>query len=620
MSAHLLILIVFPIIVSSQDQLNFFKCSDDVYPPGSPFESALGRLLSNLTTLPMKSPFLYSALSSSLIHGFAQCRPDASTAACANCLLQSSSMLSNAAGGDCGRSLSAALYQDLCLLRYSNANISASLDETLVGFIPSWLNLSNPGNFSRRLAELMGKISWDAAMSPVKFAAGMSEVGDLLNQQIYGMVWCKLDLKTYDCFQCLLSAVGRFDFTKAGGRVYEMSCLVRFEVYTFVDPSFIKPLTSPELLGAGVRSENITTSEGESGQSRESSKEKALLIVSISEGMALVLSSLLFLVVLFRKKRTSSIASIDHDADEEEMRRDRPLLLDFGIISSATSNFSEVHKLGEGGFGPVYKGILNNGEEIAVKRLSKTSGQGIVELENEVAFVAKLQHRNLVRLLGCCLEKMEKLLVYEFLPNTSLDKHLFDSDRKIKLDWGTRYKIIDGIAQGLLYLHEDSRVRIIHCDMKASNVLLDGNMNPKISDFGLAKLFGMDEAEGNTMRIAGTYGYMAPEYALRGLYSTKSDVYSYGVLVLEIVAGRRNIYLDESVDSIDLLKFVWKNWKEGRALQAVDESLGDRYMPQQALRCIQIGLLCIQEDPAQRPSMASVAVMLSSYSCKLPEP
>lgn len=396
---------------------------------------------------------------------------------------------------------------------------------------------------------------------------------------------------------------------------------MRFELYTFVDPSYIKSLTSPELLGAGGRSENITTREGESGQSGESSKEKALLVVAISEGVALVLSSLFFLVVLLRKKHAVSISSIiDHDAVDEDMRRDRPLLLDFGIISSATSNFSEVHKLGEGGFGPVYKGVLSNGEEIAVKRLSKTSGQGIIELENEVAFVAKLQHRNLVKLLGCCLEKMEKILVYEFLPNTSLDKHLFDSDRKIQLDWGTRYKIIDGIAQGLLYLHEDSRVRIIHCDMKASNVLLDGNMNPKISDFGLAKLFGMDEAEGNTMRIAGTYGYMAPEYALRGLYSTKSDVYSYGVLVLEIVGGRRNIYRDESVDSIDLLKFVWKKWKEGRALEAVDGSLKDRYIPQQALRCIQIGLLCIQEDPAQRPSMASVVVMLNSFSCNLPEP
>lgn len=610
-------ILFFPSIASSQSDLIFTLCSDNLYTSGSPYESALQRLLANLTASAPKSTLLYSSLSDFLIFGFAQCRSDASSIACANCLRLSSSKLTNAANGGCGRSLSAAAYQDMCLLRYSNTNFSASLDENIVGYLPSLLKSSNQSDFSRRVAELMGKISWDASTTLTRLAAGVAEAGDAQVQNIYGLVWCTRDLVSNDCFQCLMSAVGKLPLAMVGGRVFEMSCILRFEEYIFFDSSLIKSQNSPELLPAGFRSDNITADAGENG---ESSNSKALLIVAISEGIALMLSYLAFLVLLLRKRDKLSIAPIKHDTNTEEMGKDKSLLLDFSVISSATGNFSEEYKLGEGGFGPVYKGVLIDGEEIAVKRLSKTSGQGVIELKNEVAFVAKLQHRNLVRLLGCCLEKEEKLLVYEFLPNTSLDKHLFDSDHKIQLDWGTRYKIIEGIAQGLVYLHEDSRVRIIHCDMKASNILLDGNMNPKISDFGMAKLFGMDEAQLNTSRIAGTYGYMAPEYALRGFYSTKSDVFSYGVLILEIVTGRKNIYHDESVEFADLLSFVWRKWKQGEALQAVDQSLGDRYMPKQALRCLQIGLLCIQEDPAQRPSMASLVVMLSSYSLVLPEP
>ncbi|KAK0579377.1 hypothetical protein LWI29_025359 [Acer saccharum] len=158
-----------------------------------------------------------------------------------------------------------------------------------------------------------------------------------------------------------------------------------------------------------------------------------------------------------------------------------------------------------GGFGEVYKGVLPNGQEIAVKRLSKRSGQGVEEFKNEVVVVAKLQHRNLVRLQGFCLEGEEKILVYEFVPNKSLDYFLFDLEKQRQLDWNTRYKIIGGIARGILYLHEDSRLRIIHRDLKASNVLLDGDMNPKIADFGMARIFGVDQTQGNTNRIVGTY-------------------------------------------------------------------------------------------------------------------
>ncbi|ONI12987.1 hypothetical protein PRUPE_4G196000 [Prunus persica] len=215
-------------------------------------------------------------------------------------------------------------------------------------------------------------------------------------------------------------------------------------------------------------------------------------------------------------------------------------LFSLSTIATATDNFSFNKKLGEGGFGPVYKGRLVDGQEIAVKRLSQSSGQGSNEFKTEVRLIAKLQHRNLVRLLGCCIEGEEKLLIYEHMPNKSLDFYIFDQTQSRLLYWSKRFHIICGIARGLLYLHQDSRLRIIHRDLKASNVLLDKEMNPKISDFGLAKTFGGDQNEGVTRTVVGTYGYMAPEYAIDGQFSVKSDVFSFGILLLEIVSGKRS--------------------------------------------------------------------------------
>ncbi|PNY00299.1 G-type lectin S-receptor-like serine/threonine-protein kinase [Trifolium pratense] len=282
-------------------------------------------------------------------------------------------------------------------------------------------------------------------------------------------------------------------------------------------------------------------------------------------------------------------------------------------IIDATNDFSNDNKLGEGGFGPVYKGILAPERQvIAVKRLSGSSKQGTKEFKNEVILCAKLQHRNLVKVLGCCIQGKERMLIYEYMPNKSLDSFLFDSAQKKLLDWSTRFNIICGIARGLLYLHQDSRLRIIHRDLKPSNILLDSDMNPKISDFGLAKICGDEQVEGNTNKVVGTHGYMAPEYAIDGVFSIKSDVFSFGILLLEIVSGRKNKGISYPRNNDNLVGKAWRLWKEGNSKELVDDCFGESYILSEALRCIQVGLLCLQQHPSDRPNMVSVLAMLTN--------
>ncbi|GER53365.1 S-locus lectin protein kinase family protein [Striga asiatica] len=332
----------------------------------------------------------------------------------------------------------------------------------------------------------------------------------------------------------------------------------------------------------------------------------------------------LALFVWKRKKKTRKLRKEGGLEESTEKEFELPIY-DLSIVAKSTDDFSNSNKLGEGGFGPVYKGKLENGMEIAVKRLSETSSQGLDEFKNEVICIAKLQHRNLVKLLGCCIQGEEKMLLYEYMPNKSLDLILFGENllstyktKKQLLDWPKRFDIINGISKGLLYLHQDSHLRIIHRDLKASNVLLDNELNPKISDFGMARIFGGNETEAKTKRVVGTYGYMSPEYAGDGLFSLKSDVYSFGVLVLEIVTGQRNRGFQHKDHHHNLLGHAWMLYKEGRPLELIDHDILSTVSLNELLKSIHVALLCVQHCPQDRPCMSSVVLMLGS-SGVLPE-
>lgn len=295
------------------------------------------------------------------------------------------------------------------------------------------------------------------------------------------------------------------------------------------------------------------------------------------------------------------------------------LFFELRALQIATNFFSDLNMLGHGGFGPVYKGLMPDGQEVAVKKLSLESRQGLREFTNEVKLLLKVQHKNLVMLLGCCIEGPEKMLVYEYLQNKSLDYFLFDKRKSASLDWAHRFQIITGIGRGLLYLHEEAPLRIIHRDIKASNILLDEQLNPKISDFGLARLFPGDDTHFNTLRISGTHGYMAPEYAMRGYLSVKTDVFSFGVLLLEIVSGRKNFDRLLGSGKTDLLSYAWELFQAKKTLELLDASLVE-CNPDEAAMCIQLGLLCCQAIVSDRPDMNSIYLMLSSDSFILPKP
>ncbi|XP_059663296.1 probable LRR receptor-like serine/threonine-protein kinase At1g07650 isoform X2 [Cornus florida] len=335
-------------------------------------------------------------------------------------------------------------------------------------------------------------------------------------------------------------------------------------------------------------------------------KIHAPVVVGIVAGAVLIV--LLILGILWRKGWLGGKLSADKEFRGLDLQTG---LFTLRQIKAATKNFDAANKIGEGGFGSVYKGLLSDGTVIAVKQLSSKSKQGNREFVNEIGMISALQHPNLVKLYGCCVEGNQLLLIYEYMENNCLSRALFgrDATSKLKLDWFTRQKICVGIARGLTYLHEESRLKIVHRDIKTSNVLLDKDLNAKISDFGLAKL-NEDGKTHISTRVAGTIGYMAPEYAMRGYLTDKADVYSFGVVALEIVSGKSNTNYRPKEDFVYLLDWAYVLQERGSLLELVDPDLGSEYSSEEAMVMLNVALLCTNASPTLRPTMSQAVSML----------
>ncbi|XP_028767786.1 putative receptor-like protein kinase At4g00960 [Neltuma alba] len=595
-------LCILPILISqvtAQPEFLYHYCNEGNgnYTANSAYQTNLNTLLSNIASNTEIDYGFYNfsyGQNSDKVNAIGLCRGDVALDICRSCLNDSRTLLTRL----CPNQMEAIGFYDNCMLRYSNRSIFNTVENLPSFCMWNIKNATGVDQFNKALRNLLDGLSRTASSgsSLRKFAAANAEGPDF--QTLYGLVQCTPDLSSDQCSDCLVEAISglpQCSGGKIGGRILRPSCNFRYEDYRFFNAT----------------SDSTPPSEGKSNTSRT--------IIAIVVPIASVIVLLVLVCICLRMRKPRKHIKNDEFEADGEMRSSETLHLNYDAIIAATNNFSEENKLGQGGFGPVYKGKLIGGQEIAVKRLSGNSSQGDKEFKNEVLLVAKLQHRNLVRLLGFCLERQERLLVYEFIPHKSLDCFIFDPIKRAQLSWETRYKIVGGIARGLLYLHEDSRLRVIHRDLKASNVLLDAEMNAKISDFGMARLVGRDQTQDNTSKVVGTFGYMAPEYVLHGQFSVKTDVFSFGVLVLEIVTGRKNSEVFEGENAENLVSFAWRKWREGTATSIVDPAImgGSR---DEIMRCIHIGLLCVQDDVADRPTMASVEVMLNSYSATFPLP
>ncbi|GLJ18781.1 hypothetical protein SUGI_0335320 [Cryptomeria japonica] len=464
---------------------------------------------------------------------------------------------------------------------------------------------------------------------------------------IYGLAQCRRDMSADECSQCVFLAGQNLLQTCRGNSAVNIlsGCFVRYETYNFYSSLDCKK-------GTAVECQNINSPEPRRSWGtlrlwlllsalfdcqffswgrffRKQTPNPSNNPVHSISGTA---SMFMALAVVLRKGRKTNWLNRNVDLQQKDedisvaaygAMPELRLRYKFETLQSCTGNFNQENKLGQGAFGSVYKGVLPNDKEIAVKRLLFfNKDRGVKEFLNEVNMISNVRHKNLVKLLGCSVKDTERLLVYEYLPNKSLDYHLFDPISRKVLNWEKRFEIIVGAAAGLAYLHHESEIRIIHRDIKASNILLDQNFKPKIADFGLARHFTEGQTHVST-GIAGTLGYMAPEYIVLGQLTEKADIFSFGVLVLEIMSGRKNNHSKSTQDIQSLSHEMWKHFMSNTVSKALDpiilESCG-KGGEKQLYCAVHVGLLCTQASPALRPSMAQVVQMLISHNPNLPAP
>ncbi|RWR84643.1 cysteine-rich receptor-like protein kinase 2 isoform X2 [Cinnamomum micranthum f. kanehirae] len=509
-----------------------------------------------------------------------QCRDYLSSADCLSCFSTAEVLIRN-----CSAANGARVIYDGCFLRYES---NGFFDQgTMIGNAGYCDNttLSSDGSFGGTVDGLLKDLS--TATPRMNGYFGAAKRGN-----VYGVAQCARTVSTTACEQCLNVAYGNINGCPpdGGGRSVDAGCFLRYSVASFF-------------------SDNQTTDLAPFLSSGSSSNKKAAIIGGVVGGAVFVLLLLLIVVYLVRRKKTQRTHK-RNILGTTELRG--PVIYHYKDLKFATKNFSEEYKLGEGGFGDVYKGVLKNGNTVAVKKLMiGESRMAKANFESEVKLISNVHHRNLIRLLGCCNKGPELMLVYEYMANSSLDKFLFGDKRGI-LNWKHRFNIIVGTARGLAYLHDEFHVRIIHRDIKSSNILLDDDFQPKIADFGLARLLPEDQSHLST-KFAGTLGYTAPEYAIHGQLSEKVDTYSYGVVVLEIVSGRKSNDVKLEPVTQYLLEWAWKLYESNELMKLVDERLDpSEYQTEQVKRVMEVALMCTQSSVASRPSMSEIVVLLLS--------
>ncbi|XP_059445129.1 cysteine-rich receptor-like protein kinase 2 [Corylus avellana] len=439
-----------------------------------------------------------------------------------------------------------------------------------------------------------------AAPNQKGYARAQVTVTGAVNESAYVLADCWRSLNASSCRQCLDNASSSiFECLPwSEGRALYTGCFMRYS-----DKDFLNK-------------------QPRNGSSRGTT---IVIVVSVVSSVVVLVVGIAIGVYIWKRRHIQKKRRGSNDARKlVKTLNDSSLNFKYSTIEKATGAFNDANKLGQGGFGTVYKGVLPDGREIAVKRLFFNNRHRAADFYNEVNMISSVEHKNLVRLLGCSCSGPESLLIYEFLHNTSLDRFIFDTNRGKVLNWEKRYEIIVGTAEGLVYLHENSKIRIIHRDIKASNILLDSRLRAKIADFGLARSFQEDKSHISTA-IAGTLGYMAPEYLAHGQLTEKVDVYSFGVLVLEIVTGRQNNRSKTSEYSDSLVTITWKHFRSGTVEQLYDPNMmlhnhQDRNVTNEVCRVMHIGLLCTQEAPSLRPTMSKALQMLTKKEEHLPAP
>ncbi|CAI9300086.1 unnamed protein product [Lactuca saligna] len=422
------------------------------------------------------------------------------------------------------------------------------------------------------------------------------------NESVFVMAECWRTLSPADCRKCLENASAAISkcLPSSEGRALNTGCFMRYS-----DRDFLNPV---EVI-----------------QRSNNRGKMVAVIVSIVSSVVVLVVALTIVLYIRRRRYIQYRRRGSYDAEKlAKILTNSSLNFKYSTIEKATANWNDSNKLGQGGFGTVYKGVLSDGREIAVKRLYVNNKFRVADFYNEVNIISSVEHKNLVRLLGCSCSGPESILVYEYLPNMSLDRFIFDETKGRTLNWEKRFEIIIGTTEGLVYLHENTKTRIIHRDIKAANILLDLRLRAKIADFGLARSFQDDQTHLSTA-IAGTLGYMAPEYLAHGQLTEKADVYSFGVLLLEIITGIENNRSNTTEYTDSIVSTAWKHFQKGTVEQIFDPNLLMDIYPniifkKDAIKVVHVGLLCTQEAPSLRPSMSTVLKMLAKDDEHLPFP